>query len=260
MTLTKSRIKPEFNHQSGSHVEEKVLEAEGRLSLNDPHSYANIEDVITTHIHIELETLFIEDSSDAIKLEGFVILYLTKKNKNAKTVRIDARELNIESISDEDSKKELEWKMVRNVIEDEPSRLGDLVEITLPETQKSECKIHIKYHTNECDTNASPCGHGGIYYYSRIHIVGDDDEKIQTIFFTQGQAINTRTWIPCQDTPSAKVTYTAVITGPEKFKALMSAPLVKTFYTKPEHGEEKKRVSTFKQTKPISTYLIIFHH
>ena len=124
-----------------SHIEVNRVESEeelGRLSLNDPHSYANLEAVITTHIHIELETKYYEKEGNAfVKLEGFVILYLWKRDKTAKTVKIDARGLEIKSVSDKDSGEGLDWKMVKNMIRGEfPSRLGDLVEITLPKTKK----------------------------------------------------------------------------------------------------------------------------
>ena len=124
-----------------SHIEVNRVESEeelGRLSPSDPHSYANLEAVITTHIHIELETKFYEKEDNAfVKLEGFVILYLWKRDKTAKTVKIDARGLEIKSVSNKDSGEGLDWKMVKNMIRGEfPSRLGDLVEITLPKTKK----------------------------------------------------------------------------------------------------------------------------
>ena len=132
-------VKPQST--TSSHVEVKKIESEedlGRLSPNDPHSYANIEAVITTHIHIELETKFYERNGfNFVKLDGFVILYLWKRDKTAKTVKIDARGLEIKSVSDKDSGEGLDWKMVKNMIRGEfPSRLGDLVEITLPKTKK----------------------------------------------------------------------------------------------------------------------------
>ena len=72
-----------------------------------------------------------------MKLEGFVILYLWKRNKTTKTVKIDAKRLDIESVSDEDSGERLDWKIVKNIIKGYfPSRLGDLVEITLPKANK----------------------------------------------------------------------------------------------------------------------------
>ena len=99
-------MKPELNNKFGSNDEVENMESEGRLSTNDPHSYANTEDVTTTHIHIELDTIFFNVSgSSLVKLRGFVILHLLKKNKSAKTVRIDARELQIESITVDDSEK-----------------------------------------------------------------------------------------------------------------------------------------------------------
>ena len=124
-----------------SHIEVNRVESEeelGRLSPSDPHSYANLEAVKTTHIHIELETKYYEKEGNAfVKLEGFVILYLWKRDKTAKTVKIDARGLEIKSVSDKDSGEGLDWKMVKNMIRGEfPSRLGDLVEITLPKTKK----------------------------------------------------------------------------------------------------------------------------
>lgn len=41
--------------------------------------------------------------------------------------------------------------------------------------------------------------------------------------FTQGQAILSRTWIPCQDSPSSRFTYSAEIEAPKGMMALMSA-------------------------------------
>ena len=243
-------MRSQFNNAFGSHVEMDIMESEGRLSQNDPHSYANTEEVTTTHIHIELETKFFENF---FKLEGFVILHLLKRKKNAQTVRIDARELKIESIMDEDSRG-LDWKIVKNMIYDMPSQLGDLVEITLPESQKNEYKIYIYYETEDCHLwLSSGCAGGGLYYYDSF----PDEEEGRTLFFTQGQATNTRTWIPCQDTPTAKVTYTATITGPENFQVLMSAVANKTFYT--EDGEEKKRFQHLNRQSQYQHILLSWH-
>ena len=54
-------------------------------------------------------------------------------------------------------------------------------------------------------------------------------DKTHPYMFSQCQALHARTMFPCQDTPSVKQTYTALVTVPEALTALMSAvsdPLV----------------------------------
>jgi len=66
--------------------------------------------------------------------------------------------------------------------------------------------------------------------------------------FSQGESIWTRTWIPCQDSPGIRYTYTATVTVPKDLLALMSA-------TNPQQKSNTGRY-TFKQDKPIPSYLM----
>ncbi len=50
--------------------------------------------------------------------------------------------------------------------------------------------------------------------------------KRQPYLFSQGQAILTRTWIPTQDSPGIRQTYSARITVPSDLKAVMSAEML----------------------------------
>ena len=68
--------------------------------------------------------------------------------------------------------------------------------------------------------------------------------------FTQCQAIHARSLLPCQDTPSVKITYTAEITVPSSLKALMSAIQVS------ENLNQKNNVYFFDQKIAIPSYLI----
>lgn len=66
--------------------------------------------------------------------------------------------------------------------------------------------------------------------------------------FTQGQAILARTWIPIQDSPGIRITYTADVKVPQGLMALMSA-------TNPQAPVADGRY-TFRMDQPIPAYLI----
>lgn len=83
--------------------------------------------------------------------------------------------------------------------------------------------------------------------------------------FTQCQAIHARSLLPCQDTPGAKMTYSAAVRVPAALTALMSA--VPDGAGPSEAGELSRvglrragagpsRVFSFTQALPISTYLL----
>lgn len=66
--------------------------------------------------------------------------------------------------------------------------------------------------------------------------------------FTQGQAILTRTWIPIQDSPGIRFTYSAKVTVPQELMAVMSATNVQERNT--------TGVYSFTMAQPIPAYLI----
>ncbi len=72
--------------------------------------------------------------------------------------------------------------------------------------------------------------------------------KKHPYLFTQGEAILTRTWIPCQDTPGKRITYSAKVKVPKELMPVMSA-------TNPVKKNETG-VYTFSMKQPIPTYLI----
>jgi len=72
--------------------------------------------------------------------------------------------------------------------------------------------------------------------------------------FSQCQAIHARSFVPCQDTPGAKVTYDARVTVPAGLTPRMSA--LDDEEKKPEEVDGKKTRFSFAQPVPLSPYLL----
>ena len=73
-------------------------------------------------------------------------------------------------------------------------------------------------------------------------------DKKKPFLFTQGEAILTRTWIPIQDSPGIRITYSAKVSVPNDLMAVMSA-------TNPQQ-RSADGVYAFTMDKPVPSYLI----
>ena len=72
--------------------------------------------------------------------------------------------------------------------------------------------------------------------------------KQQPYVYTQSQSIHARSWVPCQDTPANRVTYTARVKVPMGLLAVMSA--------KNPESRSADGVYSFEMKQPIPSYLL----
>ncbi len=187
----------------------------------DPHSFAQPNEAVTKHLDLNLKVDF-----DQKILSGSA--RWTIENQGASEIIFDTKNLNIERITIGEDEKETQYFLV-----DPDEILGTALRVQIePETEI----VTIYYSTNP---DAAALG-----WMEPSQTAG----KKLPFLFTQGQAILTRTWIPCQDSPGIRVTYNATIQAPTGMLALMSA----------DNPQEKTAdgVYQFKMEQPISPYLI----
>ncbi len=185
-----------------------------------PHSCARPDQVAVTHLHLDLNVDF-----ESKKLIGSAVLKLDRK-AGASELRLDTNGLEITEISAGGS--ELKWDLGEHI-----STLGQALTIVLPETGD---EVTIQYST-------SP-GAEAVQWLSPEQTT----DKEYPFLFTQSQAILARTWVPCQDTPAVRMTYSAKIAVPPNLMAVMSA-------SNPQEKNESG-VYEFEMKQPIPSYLL----
>jgi leukotriene A-4 hydrolase/aminopeptidase len=188
--------------------------------IPDPHSYANSGQCVVTHLDWRATVDFTTKQISATAT-------WTIHRKEGNEVVLDAKSLKIDSIFLDNGKP-----AVFSLEGDDPI-LGQALRIRLePETKT----ISIRYRTTP--------GAEALQWLMPEQTAG----RQHPFLFTQSQAILARTWIPCQDSPGVRFTYTAEVTVPSNLLALMSAsnPIEKN-----ESG-----IYTFEMKQPVPSYLL----
>ena len=189
----------------------------------DVHSYAKPLDARVTHLALDLAVDF-----DAKRIGGTATLDIEAK-PDATNIILDDKGLEIEKIAAADGVP-LQYKV--GAVDE---HLGAPLEIAIGAARK----IVITY-------KSAPDA-GALQWLTPAQTAG----KQQPYLFSQGQAIENRTWIPTQDSPGIRQTWEARITVPQPLTAVMSAPKV---------GEPattgRSRQFSFKMDKPVAPYLI----
>ncbi|KAG2184302.1 hypothetical protein INT44_009317 [Umbelopsis vinacea] len=204
----------------------------GHPSSREPNTLANINEVKVKHIHLDLTVDFVQRL-----LGGHATLTFEPLQDQVENVVLDTSFLNIDAV--EMNSKPLDFHLA----ERHPA-FGSALHIKLPEPihQSSKFDITIKYTTTDRCT--------ALQFLEPEQTVG----KQFPYLFSQCQ-IHARSFVPCQDSPSVKLTYSASIASP--LPVLMSA--IKT-------SEEPSAASTagqpgftvykFEQRTSIPSYLI----
>ncbi len=188
---------------------------------HDYHSYGNPDEITVKHLDLDLTVDF-----DSKQLSGHVDLTLERQQAEANTLKLDTRDIKINKIT-------VEGEAVDYALADTDENLGAELSIVLP---AGSDKVRIEYQTSP---QAS-----GVQWLTPAQTAG----KQHPFLFTQAQAIHARSFIPLQDSPKVRVTYTATIRTPEELLAVMSASN--------DPDTERDGVYEFDMPQPIPSYLI----
>ena len=167
----------------------------------DEHSYAQPDKVRIDDLALQLAVDF-----EHKQLSGSATYTLNWIDKNATQLVLDSRELTIEKIVGERS--DGKWNDLKFSLAPADKLLGSKLTI---ETPDRNARIRVTYKTSP---NAS-----GLQWLTPAMTEG----KKTPFMFSQSQQIHARSWVPLQDTPSVRFTYTAHVTAPKDAMVLMSA-------------------------------------
>lgn len=186
----------------------------------DAHTYSNTSEIRTVHLHLDLDVSF----------ENQTIYGVARHEMNphsCDTAVFDIKGLAINKITIGKEKE----KATEYVIGENDELIGQSLAVKINEDTKY---INIYYQTTE-NTEA-------LDWLQPSLTAG----KKHPYMYSQGQAILTRSWIPLQDTPMNRISYSANVKVPAGLLAIMSAsnPKKKSENGK-YHFEMKQRIPSY---------------
>ncbi|QTD47580.1 M1 family metallopeptidase [Sulfidibacter corallicola] len=195
-------------------------------SFKDIHTYGNVEQVQTSHVSLDLSLDF---DKKVISGSCELTLKYADPKKGAAHIDLDTRMLTVTKVVEPGTGRTLKFDLGEN-----ESLLGRRLRVKLPNPNITKIEIH--YHTDPA---------AGALQWLEPRMT---TSKKHPFLLTQGQAILSRTWFPCMDSPGVRVTYDAVIRVPKGITPIMSAA----------HGkhEPEKGIYRFELKRAIPPYLI----
>jgi len=179
----------------------------------DYHSFANVEQFRVTHVELNLRVDF-----PHTVLFGAVALEIKRLDPSATELVLDTRDLDIRDVSERatdvlgaTSKSETTWVSRPFHFQKADPILGSPLVIELPPSKRTTHLIKIEYVT-------SP-GASALQWLTEQQ----NPDRNHPLMYTLSAPIGTRSWIPLQDTPRARLTYGAHIHTSSDVFAVMSA-------------------------------------
>ena len=169
---------------------------ENKENVRDEHTLSNYKEVATTHLDLDLVVDF--DS----KTVGGIAKHTIFNKTGADKIIFDSKYLVIENVILNDSEE------TTFSLGEFDELLGTSLEVAINKETKS---VSIYYKTTE-KTEALDW-----------LVAEQTANKTSPFMYTQGQSIFTRSWIPLQDSPELRITYSATVKVPKGMIAVMSA-------------------------------------
>jgi len=193
----------------------------------DAHSFANPRHVVVRHAELDLQIDFAEK---VIRGDATLTIERTSADRKQPLV-LDTRGLAIQFAETSDDGKV--FAKAEFTLDKEVPILGSALRVPLNDKTRY---VRIRYATGPNST--------ALQWLSPGQTAG----KKQPYLFTQSQAIDARTWIPIQDTPGVRLTYSARIRTPNELLAVMSAGN--------DPGRKRTGDYRFEMKQPIPAYLL----
>ncbi|MFA0961825.1 M1 family metallopeptidase [Roseivirga sp. BDSF3-8] len=192
------------------------------MLTKDPHTFARPEEAVMKHLDLNLTVDFASKS-----LSGIAGIEISR-TEDAKQLILDTKGLSINEVLEGKTGEE----SLKYSLGEKNDYMGQALVIELNDDTDY---VRVDYST-------SPEAEA-LQWLEPVQTAGD-----QPFLFTQSQAILARSWIPLQDSPGIRFTYSANVQVPENLLALMSA----------ENPTEKSADGTynFKMKQPIPAYLM----
>lgn len=190
--------------------------------VKDPHSYAKPEEAVVTKLDLKMDVSFASK-----KINGTATWSYTAAD-SAKFIYFDVKNVHIIECNNGDSVK-LPFELgAYHLIKGQPLKI---------DISSKPKFVQIRYFTTDSSD--------ALQWLTPDQTAG----KKHPFLYTQSEAIYARTWLPCQDSPGIRFTYTSTVSTPPGFMALMSAE-------NPTEKVESGLYTKFKQPNPIPAYLM----